>query len=127
LRVEVLGAAIETAFHPRIILEKRLVHLSIASLKWYVLLHSDRRIMYKTSIIMAVAAILTVTVMTTLMEKQSYALQVGLQAGSGFDLVSHPGGHIDGNANRGSANGGDGGDANGGSACNFKCSASSRQ
>jgi hypothetical protein len=72
--------------------------------------------MYKTSIIMAVAAILTVTVVTTLMEEQSYALQVGLQVGSGYDLVSHPGGNIDQNANGGSANGGDGGDATGGSA-----------
>lgn len=77
--------------------------------------------MYKTSI-MAVAAILTVTVMTTVMEEQAYALQVGR---SGFNLVSHPGGHTDQNANGGSANGGDGGDANGGNACNFKCSVSS--
>jgi hypothetical protein len=113
LRVNVLAAAIEPAFHPRTILEKRLAHLSITSLKWYVLLHPDRRIMYET-LFMAIAAILTVTVMTTLMEKQSY----------GFDLVSHPGGHIDENANGGSS---DGGDANGGSACNFKCSASSHQ
>ena len=73
--------------------------------------------MYKTSIIMAVAAILTVTVM----EEQAYALEVGR---SGFNLVSHPGGHTDQNANGGSANGGDGGDANGGNACNFKCSVS---
>lgn len=70
---------------------------------------------------MAVAAILTVTVMTTVMEEQAYALQVGT---SGFNLVSHPGGHTDQNANGGSANGGDGGDANGGNACNFKCSVS---
>ncbi len=78
--------------------------------------------MYKTSIIIAVAAILTVTVVTTVMEEQAYALQVGR---SGFNLVSHPGGHTDQNANGGSANGGDGGDANGGNACNFKCSVSS--
>lgn len=77
--------------------------------------------MYNTSIIMAVAAIPTVTVITTVMEEQAYALEVGR---SGFNLVSHPGGHTDQNANGGSANGGDGGDANGGNACNFKCSVS---
>ncbi|MFZ0222627.1 MAG: hypothetical protein WAM42_13165 [Candidatus Nitrosopolaris sp.] len=81
--------------------------------------------MYNTSINMAVAAILTVTVITTVittvMEEQAYALEV---VRSGFNLVSHPGGHTDQNANGGSANGGDGGDANGGNACNFKCSVS---
>ena len=70
---------------------------------------------------MAVVAILTVTVMTTVMEEQAYALEVGR---SGFNLVSHPAGHTDQNANGGSANGADGGDANGGNACNFKCSVS---
>jgi hypothetical protein len=96
----------------QIILQKRLAHSSITSLKWYLNLHSDRRNMYKTSIILAVAAILTVTVMTTVIEEQAYASQVG----SGFNLVSHPGGHTDQNANGGSVYGSDGGDANGGNA-----------
>lgn len=45
---------------------------------------------------MIVAAIQTLALMTTVMEEQAYALQVGR---SEFDLVSHSGSHTDQNAN----------------------------
>lgn len=62
-----------------------------------------------------VAAILTVTVLTTVLEGQASALQHGI---GGFDLLSHPGRDIHQNANGADANGGNGGNANGGNAIN---------
>lgn len=65
----------------------------------------------------AIAAILTVSVITTVMAGQANALQL---TRGGLNLVIHPGG-VQQNANGGSANGASGGSANGGNFCVFKC------
>jgi hypothetical protein len=97
--------------------------------------------MYKKTIIMAsaVAAILTVTVLTTAMVDQAFAKNVAIGGDGGQGGAGGAGGNggaggennaqhnyktgVHQSANGGNANGGDGGNANGGNACNFKCRA----
>jgi hypothetical protein len=78
----------------------------------------------------AIAAVLTVTLMTTVIAGQAKADLFGGNGGvggaggaggvggnGGSNEVEHAGGHNHQSANGGSANGGDGGNANGGNAC----------
>jgi hypothetical protein len=117
-----------------IILEKELAKLSIESLISHVILNCSRRTMYNKTIIMAsaVAAVLTVAVVTTVMANYAFADIVagnggiggaggagGVGGNGGTNVNAHNNGQgVTQNSNGGSANGGNGGSANGG---NFGC------
>lgn len=124
----------------RIILDKELAKLSIESLIRHVILNSYRRNMYKnTKVIMAsaIAAVLTVSVLATVLATQAFATTIvrggngGIGGAGGAGGVGGNGGinacfragcdfqHSGGQqANGGNANGGNGGSANGGDAEN---------
>jgi hypothetical protein len=121
-----------------IILQKELAKLSIESLIRHVILNCSRRTMYNKTIIMAsaVAAVLTVAVLTTVMANYAFADIIagnggvggaggagGVGGNGGENINAHNNGYgAQQYANGGSASGGYGGSADGGSfGCILKC------
>jgi uncharacterized membrane protein YgcG len=117
-----------------IILQKELAKSSVESLIRHVILNCSRRTMYNKTIIMAsaVAAVLTVAVLTTVMANYAFADIIagnggvggaggagGVGGNGGTNVNAHNNGaYVTQYANGGSADGGSGGSANGG---NFGC------